>query len=382
MSESSNRLIIAVCASTLTAGFACGHAAPRPSPQVRAAEIERLDRLPEDKRTLDGTWDDVHLQVSYVDGRTQATLELRHPKFRFFNQPSEASDVAANPKTKDAEAKKIDEGQSRSDLSRNVPETLRRMAPFDIDRIEIHDGEVVFVDMTKPARPEIWLSELEVSIENVASRAGMAEGRPVLITARAKVQRSGDLALFVSADPWSETLNFSGRASIEGLATKELYSFLADAAKLQMPKGSLDMYLAFTAKDGHITGGVKPILKNVEVAPAKSGAMARLKAWAADTILSLYSDRVKGRNAVATVVPIHGELEGPKVALWPAIAGVLYNAYLDGLSAGFGGVPAAPVSPARTVAASPPRVTQAEVRRRPGEGRDHGQLTPAGGVAP
>jgi hypothetical protein len=168
----------------------------------------------------------------------------------------------------------------------------------------------------------------------------MAEGRPLLLAPRAKVQCSRDLVLFLTADPWSEELDFSGRVFLEGLATKEPSGFLADTAKLQMPKGSLDMYIAFTAKDGRITGGVKPIiLKNVEGAPVASGAMARLKAWAVDTVLGLFSDRVRGRNAVATVIPIRGELRGPKVALWPAITGVLYNADVSRVSGGFGGVP-------------------------------------------
>jgi hypothetical protein len=284
------------------------------------------------------------VRVAYAHGRTEATLELRHPKLRFFYRPPPV-DAA-----KDDRAAKADEAarhaeppraEVASDPATAVPDALRRMAPIDIDRIEIHDGEVVFVDMSKPAKPEIWLSDLEVSIENVASRPGMADGRPLLLAARAKVQRSGDLVLFVTADPWSEELNFSGRVSLEGLATKELYGFLADTAKLQMPKGSLDMYIAFTAKDGHITGGVKPILKNVEVAPVASGPIARLKAWAVDKVLGLFSDRVRGRNAVATVIPIRGELGGPKVTLWPAITGVLYNAYVSGVAGGFGGVPAA-----------------------------------------
>ena len=116
------------------------------------------------------------------------------------------------------------------------------------------------------------------------------------------------------------------------------------------------MYIAFTAKHGHITGGVKPILRNAEVAPVASGAVARLRAWAADTILSLYSDRVKGRNAVATVIPIRGDVEGPAFKLWPAIAGVLYNAYVNGLSAGFGGVPVEPKAPNRTDSKSSPVV--------------------------
>jgi hypothetical protein len=300
---------------------------------VAAAEQQRRARLPDDKRTLDGTWDDVRVRVSRVDGRTEATLDIRRPKLRFFYQPEVAAEKG--PPT---EAAKQEVAEAQPTFS--LPDALRDMAPFDVDRIEIHGGELVFVDLSKPAKPELWLSDLEVSVENVASRPGLAEWRPVLLTASAKVQHSGDLALFVTVDPWSDKLNFSGRASVERLATSELYGFLADQVELQLPTGSLDLFAAFTVKDGKLVGGVKPVLANSQVRPVKDGLLARMKAWAAQRALSLSSDRVKGRRAVATVLPLSGKLEAPRADLWPALAGVLYNAYVSGLSVGFGGVPA------------------------------------------
>jgi hypothetical protein len=323
----------AAAALPIAALLGCAHA-PTSPPQVKAAEVQRRDRLPDDDRTLDGKWEDVRVSVSQTSGRTQATLVMRHPKLRFFYRPEEPAAAQKGP-AKPA----VQDGSAAKEPSKAVPQALRRMSPFEIDRIEIHAGELVFVDMSKPAKPELWLSDLEVSIENVASRPGMAEWRPVLITASAKVQHSGDLALFVTADPWSDDLNFSGRASIERLATKELYGFLADNAKLQLPNGALDLFVAFTAKDAKVTGGVKAILQNPDVRPVQGGVLARMKAWAVERVLSLTSDRVKGRNAVATVLPISGDLAAPKAQLWAAIGGVLYNAYVAGVSAGFGGVP-------------------------------------------
>jgi hypothetical protein len=346
----------------------CAHA-PTPAPQVKAAEIQRRDRLPDDGRTLDGKWEDVRVKVSQIGGRTQATLEIRHPKLRFFYRPDDAAAPAKDP-GKPA----VQDGPAPKEPAKAVPQALRRMAPFEIDRIEIRAGELVFVDMSKPAKPELWLSDLEVSIENVASRPGMAEWRPVLITASAKVQHSGALALFVTADPWSEDLNFSGRASVERLATKELYGFLADSAKLQLPTGALDLFVAFTAKDGKVTGGVKAILQNPEVRPVEGGVFARMKAWAVERVLSLTSDRVKGRNAVATVLPISGELTAPKAQLWAAIGGVLYNAYVAGVSAGFGGVPAgasaaqeSPKDQPSSAGTTPPRALSAVETRKAGD---------------
>jgi hypothetical protein len=81
----------------------------------------------------------------------------------------------------------------------------------------------------------------------------------------------------------------------------------------------------------------------------------------------LFSDRVHGRNAVATVIPIKGTLTGPDVELWPAIFGVLRNAFVEGLTSGYAYLPpktveqppappapAAPTSPSESHSPSPP----------------------------
>ena len=322
----------------------CGHAPVPASPSVQAAEAARQERLPEDNRDLDANWKNLDIKVAYENDRALASVDMKRPKLRFFYRPSTPTEKpAAAPAT--------------TTPDRAVPQALQKLVPFDVESVAVHGGEVVFVDMSKPTKPEVWLSKLEVSLENLASRPNLAEGRPVLLGAHAQVQSSGDLAVFVSADPWSDSLNFSGRAVLQGLAMRDLSAFTADAAKLQVPKGTLDLYVTFTVKDGKITGGVKPLLKNAEIRSSDSGFWARSKAWFADHVVSLFSDRVSRRNAVATVVPLEGTIEGPKADLLTTLAGVLYNAYLRGLAAGFAGLP-----PERATLISPSlsRVARAE----------------------
>ena len=70
----------------------------------------------------------------------------------------------------------------------------------------------------------------------------------------------------------------------------------------------------------------------------------KLKAWIADKVLRLFSARVPGRNAAATVIPIQGRLDQPDIQIWPTILGVVRNAFVEGISAGFAHLPP-PASP-------------------------------------
>jgi hypothetical protein len=213
------------------------------------------------------------------------------------------------------------------------------MAGMEVDRIEVLRGEVLFRDLSEANHPELWLHRLDVAVENVATRPALARGRPTVVTAHGVLGKTGDVTLFVSADPFTRPLSFSGRFTLDGLRVAELYDLLEPKTKLQTPEGTVDVFAEFISRKGEITGGVKPVLKNVEVRPTESGVWNRLEAWLADKSVELASDRVPGRNAVATVVPIKGRLMSPDVQLWPAILGVIRNAFVQGLASGFAHVP-------------------------------------------
>jgi hypothetical protein len=221
----------------------------------------------------------------------------------------------------------------------SLGEQLQKMSPLTVDRVEVRDGEVLVAESPAKDSPRIWLHKIEAAVENFATRPALAQGRPTILTLSAAVQKSGQLTAFVSADPFAKGLTFAGRTALEHLELRDLHAFMAEKTDLQARKGTLELFAEFQAKDGKLTGGVKPVLKNVEIGPSDQGLLDRLKAWLADKAVELASDRVPGRQAVATVIPIRGRLDKPDVQLAPAILGVIRNAFVVGLASGFSYVP-------------------------------------------
>jgi len=220
-----------------------------------------------------------------------------------------------------------------------VRAALARVTPARIARLEIRDGEVLYRDLTAPRTPEIWLHDIELAMENLATRPNLAGGRPTTVSGRAKLGRSGTVTLFVSANPFANKLAFAGEAAVKGWRVAELFDLIEPKTDLQTPQGTLDLFAEFKAAAGAISGGVKPVLKNVEVRPTEDNLGNKLKAWIADEGLDLFSDRVPQRNAVATVVPIKGKLEDPDIQLWPTVLGVVRNSFVEGISSGFTHLP-------------------------------------------
>jgi len=216
---------------------------------------------------------------------------------------------------------------------------LAELPPLRVSRVEVLDGELLFRLVQSDRKPKLWIHGLELTAQNLGTRRAQTNGRPATVSSRAIVGRSGELNLFVSADPLSSPVSFAGEASLRGLQAAELYEFLAASADLQASKGTIDLFASFTSKNGLVTGGVKPVLKNLEIRAVDDAFGDRAKAWLADQAVELASDRVPDRNAVATTIPIKGKLIGPDIQLWPAVLGVVRNAFVAGLQSGFAHLP-------------------------------------------
>ena len=85
--------------------------------------------------------------------------------------------------------------------------------PARVNRIEVRDGEILYRDLTAPRDPQIWVHALELAVENLATRPELAGGRPVTVSGSAKLGSSGDVTLFVSANPFADKLEFAGKMS-------------------------------------------------------------------------------------------------------------------------------------------------------------------------
>ncbi len=259
-----------------------------------------------------------------LHGHLLARLRLENPKLVIV--PSAPPPAPASTKT----------ATRAPDLSTS----LEKIVGMKVDRVEIFDGELLFREAGGGGHPEeLWIHRLELAAQNLATRASLAGGRPATVAGHAVVGHTGELTLFVSADPFASPLSFAGQISLKGLAASELYRFVEPKSGLNPAHGTIDVFAEFVSQAGLINGGIKPLLKNIEVRPTESGVWNRMKAWLADKTIELGSDRVGDRRAIATTIPIKGKLTGPDLQLWPTVLGVIRNAFVRGVTSGFDNLP-------------------------------------------
>lgn len=246
-----------------------------------------------------------------LHGRLNAWSKLEHVKMTFFLIPIVIPDIAA---------------------------ILQRVQPIAIERMQLKDGEITVAlrhsrsdDPQKPEGngPQLWFHDLEATVEGLATRPEL-EKHATTLALRARMANSGELSAFVTVDLLSPgAITFSGQLQLVGLNLADMDSVLGPSGiKI---RGTFDLLARFGCKQGALTGALQPVLKNGEVDTLSKDVGKTLMTALADTGVVLLSDRVPGRNAVSTIIPIHGNLSKPKLDVWAAISGVLRNAFVVGL---------------------------------------------------
>jgi hypothetical protein len=229
--------------------------------------------------------------------------------------------------------------ERKAEQAPGAAEEATALFPLKLDLIEIVDGEVLLGIGKGKRAPQLWLHDLELVANNMATQKALMEGEPSTLKLTGYVQRTGKLKATAEMDPFAKQLTFATKGSLTGLKAQELYAFLEHASDLKAESGEIDVFFEAHANSGALRGGVKPIVKNLEIRSDTKNLGDKIKAALADTAVELLSDDLPGRDAVATTIPIRGKIDDPRAQLLPTVLGVIRNAFVAGLSAGFSNLP-------------------------------------------
>jgi hypothetical protein len=243
-------------------------------------------------------------------------------------------------------------GKAGTSTIPDLSKIVTQLAPAQLHRVQVRSSEFTYIFRNEKDEkgkeqqaaegrstvPKLWIHDVEATIENLATRPKYAEGATTFAMT-AVLNKSGKTTLFATADPLAKGITFAGQMAIKDFDLKDAYNLVDSKSDIAFGKGTLDLLARFGCKAGKLTGAVQPVIKNAEIKAAKDDFGTKVKAWAANLGVDLLSDRVPGRNAVSTIVPIEGSLNDPQIQLWPTIFGVFRNAFVRGIGAAFSHLP-------------------------------------------
>ena len=208
---------------------------------------------------------------------------------------------------------------------------LDQFMPLSINRLELNNGILQYVDNTSKPAVNIRLTDLNLTALNLKNSYDSAAVLPATITANAKVYE-GSLDLKVKLNPLEDEPTFDLNAEWQKTNLVKLNEFFQAYANIDVNKGTFGLYTEVAAKEGEFAGYVKPMLRDVDVLgreDKKDNILRKLWEGAAGTVSEIFENQSK--ETFATKIPFKGKIDNPKANIWQAIMQILQNAFINAL---------------------------------------------------
>src|SRR5438876_9891555 len=142
---------------------------------------------------------------------------------------------------------------------------IRDLFPFKINSTVIRNGSIHFRTYKVQKPVDVYLSRVEASIDNLSNI--LDETNPLVSTvqATALVMDQAKMEYKMTLDPSSYRPTFHMTLRLLGLDVAQLNDLARAYGKFDFKRGWFDLVIETDAKDGQLTGYVKPLFRNLKV---------------------------------------------------------------------------------------------------------------------
>jgi hypothetical protein len=250
--------------------------------------------------------------------------ELRNRALVGEVQMDHASLNFAKGETKEQDQTKIDKGWV---------DVVQDLFPFKINRFEIRDSVVRYVDLSRKPQVDISVTNLHIICHNITNSRNTTNELPTPFEVSGTSIGGGKLHLKGAANPFTKSPRFDVDAKMEGVDLTALNDFLKAYAKVDVKRGKLDFFTEMAAADGKFKGYVKPLVQDLDIVDLSDDAKKPVKLfWETFVagVMKIFKNQPKDRFAAK--VPIEGDIEKPNMSIVETLASVLKNAFIRALS--------------------------------------------------
>ncbi len=209
---------------------------------------------------------------------------------------------------------------------------LRDLSPFKINSAEIHDGSVHFRAYQTPKPFDVYLSQLNGSIENLSNIRDETTPLNATVQASATVMDNAKLDFKMTLDPFSYHPTFHMALRLLGLDVTKINDLALSYGHFDFKRGWFDLVVEADSKEGQMTGYVKPLFRDLKV-------LSLVQDVKEDNPLQFFWQAVIGfttnilknrpRDQFGTLIPFTADVStSPKTDILATIANILRNAFV------------------------------------------------------
>lgn len=224
--------------------------------------------------------------------------------------------------------------ESEGQTGGNTPwlATLQDLFPFKINRTEIHNGAIHFRSYVKAKPVDVYLSNLEASVDNLTNIRGQTTPFLATVDARGMAMDQADFEFHMKLNPFSYLPTFQMAVRLLGLDVSTLNDLSLTYGGFTFKGGFLDLVLEAQATNGQLQGYVKPLFRNLQmfhlVEDVKNDANPLQFFWQAILGVTTWVLKNQPRDQFGTNIPFTGDMTTPDMNILAAIGNVLRNAFI------------------------------------------------------
>jgi len=226
------------------------------------------------------------------------------------------------------EKKPSSDNQAGGDVDWTEP--IKKLMPLQINRMEIQQGTISYFDFTTKPKVDISLKNLQALATNLNNAKDVNEKLPSSITMSATSIGGGKLTLNMGINILKEIPDLDMDMKFEGIDMPALNDFFLAYSKVDIERGTFNLYSELAVDNSNIRGYVKPIAKNVKVVNfEKDKKDFGNLIW--QSVVGLLAEVFENqkKDQFATQIPLEGSLKDIKTGVWPTIWNVLRNAFVQ-----------------------------------------------------
>lgn len=226
---------------------------------------------------------------------------------------------------------KVEPSALRKD-STSFKDLLHSFMPLKINRFEINDGKIKYIDNSTKPKVDIQMTNTHILAENLRNSYDSAVLLPAKVRASSEIY-GGELTLNMKLNPLSDDPTFDMNTEAKNIELVKLNEFFQAYAKVDVNKGTFGLYAEAAAKEGKFDGYVKPIIKDLDILgkeDRKDNIFRKLWEGIVGTVADVFSNQQK--DQFATKIPFKGEVKNLDPNIWYAIGEIIKNAFIRALA--------------------------------------------------
>jgi hypothetical protein len=233
-----------------------------------------------------------------------------------------------------------DKDESQTGSGTDWRDQLEKLLPITLNEVRVVNGRISFRNFRSRPKVDIETTKVNASVYGLTNVADSSGERVARLEGKALVLGNAPLEVEATFDPFKDFEDFELRLRAREIDLPKLNDFARAYGRFDFKAGKGDLVIEARAKEGQLSGYIKPLLRNVDVFDWQQDVENNEKGF----LRSLWEALVGGgetvlknqqRDQFATRVELRGNVHREDVSAFQAFLAILRNAFIEAFTARF-----------------------------------------------